>query len=80
MTNGEVRTWYRQRVSEIVKLNLEWTAHGVALEVRARRAWQTRHDARLEARSMMESIAEVNDLGERDRRLYGSPDGPTFDR
>lgn len=28
----------------------------------------------------MESQAEIEDLKERDRRLYGSSDGPTFDQ
>jgi hypothetical protein len=29
---------------------------------------------------MMENTAEIEDLRERDRRLYGNPDGPTFDQ
>lgn len=29
---------------------------------------------------MMQSAAEINDLRERDLRLYGNPDGPTFDQ
>jgi hypothetical protein len=29
---------------------------------------------------MMENTTEVEDLAERDRRLYGNPDGPTFDQ
>jgi hypothetical protein len=28
----------------------------------------------------MENKAEVEDLRERDRRLYGNPDGPTFEQ
>jgi hypothetical protein len=35
--------------------------------------------ARIKARSMMENEAEIEDLRERDRRVYGHPDGPTFD-
>ena len=44
------------------------------------RAWRIRHEARLQARSMMENRDEIEDLRERDRRLYGNPDGPTFDQ
>jgi hypothetical protein len=29
---------------------------------------------------MMENAAEVDDLRERDQRLYGNPDGPTFEQ
>jgi hypothetical protein len=29
---------------------------------------------------MMENPAEIEDLRERDRRLHGDPDGPTFDQ
>ena len=29
---------------------------------------------------MMENAAEIEDLRERDLRLYGKPDGPTFDQ
>lgn len=64
----------------VPKLNQEWIAHGVGVEERALRAWRIRHEARLQARSMMENPAEVEDLRERDRRLYGNPDGPTFDQ
>jgi hypothetical protein len=80
VTNREIRAWYQKRIAPIAGLNLEWIAAGVALEERAYRAWQIRHDARLEARSMMENPEEVEDLQERDRRLYGNPDGPTFDQ
>jgi hypothetical protein len=29
---------------------------------------------------MMENAFEIEDLRERDRRLYGNPEGPTFDQ
>jgi hypothetical protein len=80
MKNGEIRAWYQERVVGISKLNEEWIARGISLEERALRAWRIRHDARIEARSMMEDTAEIEDLRERDRRLYGNPDGPTFDQ
>ena len=69
-----------QRVAEISKLNLEWVAQGRSLEERTRHAWQIRHEARTEARSMMESAVEIEDLRARDLRLYGNPDGPTFEQ
>ena len=77
---SEIRAWYRGRTAEISEFNQGWIAEGVSLEERARRAWRIRHDTRVRARSMMENPAEVEDLGERDRRLYGNPDGPTFDQ
>jgi hypothetical protein len=80
MTNSEIRAWYRERVAEIPKLNQQWIAQGAGLEERALRAWRIRHDARVQARSTMENPAEIEDLRERDRRLYGNPDGPTFDQ
>ena len=80
MTNREIRAWYRGRVDEIPNLNPKWIRQRVGLEERALRAWQIRREARLQARSMMENPDEVEDLRERDRRLYGNPDGPTFDQ
>jgi hypothetical protein len=67
-----------QRVAEISKLNLEWVAQGRSLEEPARHAWQIRHEARTEARSVMESAVEIEELQARDLRLYGNPDGPTL--
>src|SRR5260370_29179666 len=80
MTNGEIRAWYKERIAEITKLNQDWIAQGTSLEESSLRAWRIRHDARMQARSMMENPIEVEDLRERDRRLYGNPDGPTFDQ
>ena len=80
MTNGEIRAWYWERIAEIPELNQEWIAEGVSLEERALRAWRIRHGARMEARLMMENPIEVEDLRNRDLRLYGNPDGPTFDQ
>jgi hypothetical protein len=80
MTNSEIRAWYRERIAEIPKLNEEWIVQGVRLEERALRAWQIRHDARVQARSMMQNPVEIEDLRERDRRRYGNPDGPTFNQ
>ena len=80
MTNAEIRAWYKERVDQIQKLNQEWIAQHVSVEERALRAWRIRHEVRLQARAMMGNPEEVEDLRERDRRLYGNPDGPTFDQ
>jgi hypothetical protein len=80
MTNRDIRAWYGERVAEISKLNEEWISQGFGVAERAFRAWRIRHDARIQARSMMENPIEVEDLRERDRRLYGNPEGPTFDQ
>jgi hypothetical protein len=78
MKNSEIRAWYRERVAEISALNQEWIAGGIGLQERALRAWQIRRDAKVKARSMMENAAEIEDLRERDRLLYGNVEGPTF--
>jgi hypothetical protein len=62
MTNSEIREWYLRKVATIPDLDLEWTKNGDLLEARARRAWEIRHNARREARSMMENKAEVEAL------------------
>jgi hypothetical protein len=80
MTNEQVRAWYHHEVSKIAELNLKCTEQGYALEERARRVWQLRRDARLHARAMMDNPSEVGQLRARDVRIYGNPDGPTFDQ
>lgn len=59
-------------------LNEEWITIGVSAPERAERAWRIRHDARLEARSMMTDATEVELLRARDIAKFGNPDGPTF--
>jgi hypothetical protein len=60
-------------------LNEEWMSKGVSARKRAEMAWLIRHDARLEARSMMADSTEVELLRRRDIAKFGNPDGPTFD-
>lgn len=79
MTNREVREWYLARNAAIRARDAELGAAGVSLEERARRDFEARHQARLEARGMMEDAAEVADLGRRDGAKYGDPDGPSFE-
>lgn len=78
MTNAEIRAWYQNQVSNIDDLNRAWIAVGLGARERAHRAWEIRHEARVQARSMMEDAAEVEQLRARDKALYGNPDGPTF--
>jgi hypothetical protein len=78
-TNAEIRKWYLAQVAPIVELNKQWLAQGLSFQERAKKAWQIRHDARLEARAMMAEPQEVEMLRARDIVEYGSPDGPTFE-
>lgn len=79
MTNKEIRQWYIEEVSTIPRLDQQWLQQGIAIEERAIRAWQIRHDARIRAREMMEKPDEVELLRQRDIKFYGSPDGPSFE-
>jgi len=78
-TNAEIRRWYLERVATITELNNEWVRQGLSARERAEAAWRIRHEARLEARSMMADAVEVELLRERDMAKYGNPDGPTFE-
>ena len=78
-TNAELREWYIQRVSAIPQLNEDWIKQGLPLRARAEAAWHIRHEARIEARSMMANPYEVELLRARDVAKYGNPDGPTFE-
>ena len=78
-SNAEIRRWYLERVSRIPELNQEWIQQGIPLRRRAEVAWRIRHEARLEARSMMADPAEVALLRARDVAEYENPDGPTFE-
>ena len=78
-SNAEVRRWYLDKVAAIPELNALWVEQGLSLRERAENAWRFRHEARLQARSMMADPAEVKLLRERDMVKYGNPDGPTFE-
>jgi hypothetical protein len=60
VTNTQIRSWYLNEVSKIADPNKQWVRRGDALEQRARRAWQLRHDLRLKAREMMEDALDGN--------------------
>ena len=77
-TNAEIRVWYNYQVVAISEINKKWIGEGLSAEERARRAYELRHDARVNARFMMPNKDEVRMLRERDKEKYGNPDGPTF--
>ena len=79
MTNAEVRDWYNAQVSTIPEQNQGWLAEGLSAQLRAQRAYQLRHDARIEARNKMADPVEVEQLRARDQLKYGDPNGPSFD-
>lgn len=78
-TNKQARQLYLERVAGIGEAAAKWKAEGLPAEERARRAFATRHGARMTARAMMGDPTEVAALQERDRAKYGNPDGPTFE-
>jgi ATP-dependent phosphoenolpyruvate carboxykinase len=77
-TNCEIRMWYNYQVVAIKKINEKWIKDGLKLEERAKKAYEMRHQARLNARFMMQYEDEVKKLHDYDRKNYGNPDGPTF--
>lgn len=77
-TDRQVRQLYLERVAAIGERDRQLRAQGQSAEARALAAYQTRHDARMTARAMMQDQAEVATLQARDREKYGDPDGPTF--
>jgi len=78
-TNCEIRIWYNYQVVAIGTLNDKWLADGIDLKTRAEKAYELRHNARVNARFMMQSPIEVKGLQARDLIKYGNPNGPTFD-
>ncbi len=77
-TNCEIRIWYNYQVIAIPVINQRWIEEGLSLEGRAERAFEIRHNARVDARFMMADKEEVEALRKRDMEKYGNPDGPTF--
>ena len=60
-------------------MNEQWITQGLSAKQRAKKAWQIRHDARLQAREMMTDPEEVEMLRARDIAEYGNEEGPTFE-
>lgn len=78
-TNCEIRIWYNYQVVAIGTLNDKWLSDGIDLKTRAERAYELRHNARVNARFMMQNPIEVKGLQARDLLKYGNPNGPTFE-
>jgi hypothetical protein len=78
-TNCEIRLWYNFQIVAVGVINEKWKQDGVDLETRAHRAYELRHEARVNARFMMQNKEEVAVLQARDTERYGNPDGPTFE-
>ncbi|MCV6589068.1 MAG: hypothetical protein OIF57_08575 [Marinobacterium sp.] len=76
-TDCDIRRWYNYQVVALPVINQRWIEAGFSLEERARRAFDIRHRARVNARYMMADGVEK--LRQRDLEKYGNPDGPTFD-
>ncbi len=78
-TDRQVRQFYLERVFAIGPADDIAATRGDSIEMRARTAYTSRHDARMIARAMMQDPAAVAALQDRDRAKYGTPDGPTFE-
>lgn len=78
-TNCDIRVWYNYQVIAIGKLNEKWAQDGLDLAERAHKAYELRHNARINARFMMQNKTEVEGIQARDLGKYGNPDGPTYD-
>lgn len=78
-TNCEIRVWYNYQVIAIGKLNEKWKEDGLDLATRAHKAYELRHNARINARFMMQNKSEVQMIQARDMGKYGNPDGPTYE-
>lgn len=79
VTNCDIRLWYNFQVVAIGKINEKWMQDGIDLETRAHKAFEMRHEARVNARFMMQNPEEVAALQARDQEKYGNPNGPTFE-
>lgn len=79
MTNSEIRQRYREQIFRITELNAEWIKQGLSVKERAEAAWRHRRAARLAARAMMSDRREAELLRARDLKIYGNPDGPTYE-
>lgn len=77
-TDRQVRRFYLDRVAQIGPADAAAVTRGDSPEVRARAAYQSRHNARMIARAMMQDPAALEALRTRDLGKYGDPDGPTF--
>ena len=78
-TDCEIRLWYNFQVVAVGVINEKWKQDGIGLKTRAHKAYEMRHEARVNARFMMQDKDAVKALQARDTQKYGNPDGPTFE-
>lgn len=78
-TDCEIRLWYNYQIVAVGVINEKWKQDGIDLETRARKAYEMRHEARVNARYLMPNKEAVKMLQARDSEKYGNPNGPTFD-
>jgi hypothetical protein len=78
-TDCEIRLWYNFQIVAVGVINKKWEQDGITLERRAHMAYEMRHEARVNARFMMQNKKEVKVLQARDTKKYGNPHGPTFE-
>ncbi|MEZ4949433.1 MAG: hypothetical protein R2784_08605 [Saprospiraceae bacterium] len=79
VTDCEIRLWYNYQIVAIGVINEKWKQEGMDLKSRAKMAYEMRHDARVNARFLMQDKDAVSALQARDFEKYGNPDGPTFE-
>jgi hypothetical protein len=79
VTDCEIRLWYNYQIVAIGVINERWRQEGMDLKTRAKMAYGMRHDARVNARFLMQDKEAVSALQARDVEKYGNPDGPTFE-
>lgn len=77
--NEAIRQWYVDQVNSIPEQNEAWRASGMTAVERARKAYDIRHEARMQARGQMNWFY-VKLLQARDLMKYGNSDGPTFEQ
>lgn len=79
VTDCEIRIWYNYQIVAISELNKYWIQQKIDLKTRAMKAYSLRHNARVDARFMMQNKDSVRSIQNRDLKKYGNPDGPTFE-
>lgn len=78
-TDCEIRLWYNFQIVAVGVINKKWVEDGIDLKTRAHKAYEMRHEARVNARFLMPDKEKVKGLQARDMEKYGNPHGPTFD-
>jgi len=78
-TDCEIRLWYNYQIVAVGVINKKWVEDGIDLKTRAHKAYEMRHEARVNARFMMQDKGMVEKLQSRDMEKYGNPNGPSFE-